>query len=47
VSAAPPDGHTLGRLAAIPVREVKRVGEKRSDALATLRIDTVLDLITH
>jgi ATP-dependent DNA helicase RecG len=38
---------TLGRLAEIPVREIKRVGEKRADALAALGIDTVLDLITH
>ncbi|HUY21551.1 MAG TPA: ATP-dependent DNA helicase RecG [Acidimicrobiales bacterium] len=29
------------------MREVKRVGEKRADALSTLGIATVLDLITH
>jgi ATP-dependent DNA helicase RecG len=38
---------SLQRLAEIPVREVKRVGEKRAEALAVLDIRTVLDLITH
>ena len=38
---------SLQRLAEIPVREVKRVGEKRAEALADLEIRTVLDLITH
>jgi len=38
---------SLQRLAEIPVREVKRVGEKRAEALAALDITTVLDLITH
>src|SRR5580704_12463066 len=41
------DGQTLRRLAEIPVREVKRVGEKRAESLATLGIRSVLDLITH
>jgi len=47
VTTAAPAGQTLGRLDAIAVREVKRVGEKRADALSTLGIATVLDLITH
>jgi len=38
---------SLQRLAEIPVGDVKRVGEKRAEALATLDITTVLDLITH
>jgi ATP-dependent DNA helicase RecG len=41
------DGTTLQRLAEIPVHEVKRIGEKRADALAGLGITSVLDLITH
>ena len=47
MTTAAPAGQTLGRLDAIAVREVKRVGEKRADALSTLGIATVLDLITH
>src|SRR5579863_7671496 len=47
VSDPAADGQTLGRLATIAVREVKRVGDKRAEALATLDITTVLDLITH
>ena len=38
---------TLQRLAEIPVGDIKRVGEKRAEALAGLDITTVLDLITH
>jgi ATP-dependent DNA helicase RecG len=38
---------TLQRLADVQVREVKRVGEKRAEALAGLDIHSVLDLITH
>jgi ATP-dependent DNA helicase RecG len=41
------EGTTLHRLAEIPVREVKRIGEKRAESLATLGIGSVLDLITH
>jgi len=37
----------LSRLAEIPVREVRKVGEKRADALSALDITSVLDLITH
>ncbi|HLN42070.1 MAG TPA: DEAD/DEAH box helicase, partial [Acidimicrobiales bacterium] len=48
---APDDGHPEGRmltrLAGIPVREVRKVGDKRAEALATIDIVTVLDLITH
>jgi ATP-dependent DNA helicase RecG len=41
------DGTTLQRLAEIPVHEVKRIGDKRAESLATLEIRNVLDLITH
>jgi len=41
------DGRSLRSLAAIPVSEVKRVGERRSSSLAGLGIETVLDLVTH
>jgi len=34
-------------LAEIPVRDVKRVGDKRAESLAALGITSVLDLITH
>ncbi|MGA2519661.1 MAG: ATP-dependent DNA helicase RecG [Acidimicrobiales bacterium] len=43
----PVEGKTLAQLAAISVSEVRRVGEKRAEALATLDITTVLDLLTH
>jgi ATP-dependent DNA helicase RecG len=39
---------TLGRLAEIPVTDLKGVGPERAKALAdTFAIDTVLDLLTH
>jgi ATP-dependent DNA helicase RecG len=41
------EGTTLARLAEVPVHEVKRIGEKRSESLAALGIRSVLDLITH
>jgi ATP-dependent DNA helicase RecG len=41
------DGTTLQRLAEIPVHEIKRIGDKRAESLATLEIRNVLDLITH
>jgi ATP-dependent DNA helicase RecG len=44
---APPAGRSLSALAELPVSRVNRVGEKRADALATLGIETVLDLVTH
>ncbi len=44
---APEGGQTLARLAGVAVREVKRVGDKRADALEALGITSVLDLITH
>ena len=44
---APPEGRSLPALAELPVSRVNRVGEKRADALATLGIETVLDLVTH
>jgi ATP-dependent DNA helicase RecG len=37
----------LTALADIPVREVRRVGDKRAEALAAVDITNVLDLITH
>jgi ATP-dependent DNA helicase RecG len=37
----------LTRLAEIPVHQVRKVGDKRAEALAALDITTVLDLITH
>jgi ATP-dependent DNA helicase RecG len=37
----------LAQLAAIPVSELKGVGPKKAEALATLDIDSVLDLLTH
>ena len=40
-------GRTLRRLSEVPVSEVRRVGEKRAEALAALGIETVLDLVTH
>ncbi len=45
--AAPPAGRPLPALAELPVSRVHRVGEKRAEALATLGIETVLDLVTH
>ena len=42
-----PRGRTLRELAEIPVSKVQRIGEKRADALATLGIESVLDLVTH
>ncbi len=44
---AQPEGRLLTRLAAIPVREVRKVGDKRAEALAAIDITTVLDLVTH
>ncbi|HEY5251438.1 MAG TPA: ATP-dependent DNA helicase RecG [Acidimicrobiales bacterium] len=41
------EGTTLARLAEVPVHQVKRIGEKRSESLAALGIKSVLDLITH
>jgi len=41
------EGRTLAQLAAIPVGEVRRIGEKRAEALGALGIATVLDLVTH
>ena len=41
------EGRRLGTLAVIPVRELEKVGPKREDALATMGIATVLDLLTH
>jgi ATP-dependent DNA helicase RecG len=38
---------SLPRLAAIDVGELKRVGPKSRDALASMGIETVLDLLTH
>jgi ATP-dependent DNA helicase RecG len=38
---------TLRRLAEIPVREVRRIGDKRAGPLADLGITSVLDLVTH
>jgi ATP-dependent DNA helicase RecG len=40
-------GQRLTRLAEIPVGEIRRVGEKRAEALAAMDIFTVLDLVTH
>ncbi|MHB8329615.1 MAG: OB-fold nucleic acid binding domain-containing protein, partial [Acidimicrobiales bacterium] len=45
MSSAP--GRTLRRLEQIPVGEIRRVGEKRAEALASLDIVSVLDLVTH
>jgi ATP-dependent DNA helicase RecG len=42
-----PSGQTLARLAEIPVGEIRRVGDRRQDALAALDIHTVFDLVTH
>ena len=42
-----PVGRTLSALAEIPVQEVRKVGDKRAEALSALDITTVLDLITH
>jgi ATP-dependent DNA helicase RecG len=42
-----PEGRVLARLDEIPVSEVRKVGEKRAEALAAIDITTVLDLITH
>ncbi len=52
LSQGPPDkdasgGRMLTRLAEIPVREVRRIGDKRAEALAAIDITNVLDLITH
>ncbi|HUI03490.1 MAG TPA: ATP-dependent DNA helicase RecG [Acidimicrobiales bacterium] len=46
-AAAPVAGQVLTRLAEIPVGEVRRVGDKRAEALAALDITSVLDLLTH
>ena len=40
-------GRRLSQLAAIPVAELKGVGEKKADGLAAMEITTVLDLLTH
>ena len=40
-------GRRLRQLAELPVSEVRRVGDKRADALKALDVTTVLDLITH
>ena len=40
-------GRSLRRLAGVPVSELRRVGDKRAEALAALGIETVLDLLTH
>ncbi len=40
-------GRRLSQLAAIPVAELRGVGQKRADALAAMDIVTVLDLLTH
>ena len=37
----------LAQLAVIPVSELKGVGAKKAEALATMGIETVLDLLTH
>jgi ATP-dependent DNA helicase RecG len=37
----------LAQLAVIPVSELKGVGPKKAEALATMGIETVLDLLTH
>ena len=37
----------LSRLAAIPVTELRGVGEKKAAALSEMGIETVLDLLTH
>ncbi len=42
-----PVGRMLSALAKIPVQEVRKVGDKRAEALSALDITTVLDLITH
>ena len=42
-----PPGRRLSQLAAIPVAELKGVGQKKADALAAMDIHTVLDLLTH
>ncbi|HVA03494.1 MAG TPA: ATP-dependent DNA helicase RecG [Acidimicrobiales bacterium] len=42
-----PDGRMLTALAEIPVERVKKIGEKRAEALAAVDITNVLDLITH
>ncbi len=38
---------TLGKLADIPVGEIRRIGERRAAPLSELGINSVLDLITH
>ena len=40
-------GRSLRSLADVPVTRVQRVGARRAEALASLGIDTVLDLVTH
>ncbi|HXW32075.1 MAG TPA: ATP-dependent DNA helicase RecG [Acidimicrobiales bacterium] len=40
-------GRSLRALSEIPVWRVKRIGEKRAEALASLGIETVLDLVTY
>src|SRR5580704_13453641 len=40
-------GRTLAQLAEIPVDRVNRIGTKRSEALYTLGIESVLDLVMH
>ncbi|HMK63799.1 MAG TPA: ATP-dependent DNA helicase RecG, partial [Acidimicrobiales bacterium] len=40
-------GRSLRQLSLIPVGRVKRIGDKRAEALATLGIESVLDLVTY
>ena len=40
-------GRSLRRLDGVPVADIRRVGQKRAEALASLGIETVLDLLTH
>ncbi|HEX7276033.1 MAG TPA: DNA helicase RecG, partial [Acidimicrobiales bacterium] len=40
-------GRRLAQLAAIPVGQLKGVGDKKVEALAAMEIHTVLDLLTH
>jgi len=47
VADAVGEGRTLQELADIPVQRVKRVGDKRAEALAAVGITNVLELITH
>ncbi|MHB8682533.1 MAG: ATP-dependent DNA helicase RecG [Acidimicrobiales bacterium] len=47
MSPPPAAGRSLRSLDQVPVTEVKRLGERRGEALAALGIHSVLDLITH